>query len=239
MRLVHNRRVPNVRGLFLVFCAAQWQACAAIGSTQTADTVGAGRLQVGVEPGVTALVPRTSTEQPSLTPLFDVSVRYGAAERLDLGVRAGQSGLGLETKVMLTPRRWPLLVSVAPTVSARLEPSGEPLAIVGQTFSAALPLLIGVRLGPHQLVLGPRAQGFVFLPNDGARASYRVLMAGGSLAVALRISRAVAVMPELAVLLPLVQGGDAPRSGAGLPVQLKLGFLLGEPANLFTDVHTP
>lgn len=236
---MQNRRVPSVRGLFLVFCAAWWQACAAIGSTQTADTVGAGRLQVGVEPGVTALLPRTSNETPSLTPQFDVSLRYGAAERLDLGVRAGQSGLGLETKVMLTPREWLLLVSVAPAISAKLEPSGEPLAIVGETFSAALPLLIGLRLGPHQLVLGPRAQGFVFLPNDGASSSYRVLMAGGTVGVALRVSRAVAVMPELALLLPLVHSGDVPRMGAGVPLQLKLGFLLGEPMNLFTAVHTP
>lgn len=236
---MQNRRVPSVRGLFLVFCAAQWQACATLGSLQTADTVGAGRLQVGVEPGVTALLPRTSSELPSLTPQFDVSVRYGAAERLDLGVRAGQSGLGLETKVMLTPREWPLLVSVAPALSAKLEPSGEPLSIVGETFGAALPLLIGVRLGPHQLVLGPRVQGFVFLPNDGATSSYRVVLAGGTVGVALRVSRAVAVMPELALLLPVVQGGDAPRLGAGVPVQLKLGFLLGEPMNLFTAVHTP
>lgn len=237
---MHNRAVPRVSGLFLVFWVWGWQSgCAAIGSTQTADTVGAGRLQVGVEPGVTALLPRTSNERPSLTPLVDVSVRYGAAERLDLGVRAGQSGLGLETKVMLTPRAWPVLISVAPAIMAKLEPAGEPLSIVGQTFSAALPLLVGVRIGPHQLVLGPRVHGFVFLPNDGVSSSYRALMAGGSLGVAVRVSRAVAVMPELAVLLPLVQSGDVPTMGAGVPLQLKLGFLLGEPVPLFTAVHTP
>lgn len=222
-----------------MFCVGGWQAgCASLGSTQTADTVGAGRLQVGVEPGVTAL-PRASNERPSLTPLVDVSLRYGAAERLDLGLRVGQSGLGLETKVMLTPRAWPVLVSLAPTLSAKLEPAGEPVALVGQTFGAALPLLVGVRLGPHQLVLGPRVQGFVFLPNDAAATPFRVLMAGGSLGVAVRVSRAVAVMPELAVLLPLAQRGDAPLLGAGAPVQLRVGFLLGGPAPLFTAVHTP
>ncbi|MBM4778999.1 MAG: hypothetical protein GQE15_14940 [Archangiaceae bacterium] len=236
---MQNRRVPSLRGLFLVFCAVQWQGCAAIGSTQTADTVGAGRLQVGVEPGVTALLPRTSTQTSSLTPLIDVSVRYGAAERLDLGVRAGQSGLGLETKVMLTPREWPVLVSLAPALTATLAPSGEPVSIAGSLFSAALPLLIGVRLGPHQVVLGPRAQGFVFLPTDGARLPFRALMAGGSLGVALRLSRAVAVMPELALLMPLAQGGDVPAMGVGVPLQVKLGFLLGEPMPLFTAVHTP
>lgn len=237
--MVHNQVVPRFSGLLLVFCIAGWQSgCAAIGSTQTADTLGTGRLQVGVEPGVTALLPRTSNERPSLTPLVDVSVRYGAAERLDLGVRAGQSGLGLETKVMLTPRAWPVLLSFAPAIMAKLEPAGEPVSIVGQTFSAAIPLLIGVRLGAHQLVLGPRAQGFVFLPGDGT-GSYRVLMAGGSVGVALRVSRAVAVMPELALLLPVAQSGAAPPMGAGVPLQLKLGFLLGEPVELFTSVHTP
>lgn len=233
---MHNRVVPRVSGLLLVFCMGGWQSgCAAIGSTQTADTVGAGRLQVGVEPGVTALLPRTSNERASLTPLVDASLRYGVAERFDLGVRAGQSGLGLETKLMLTPRAWPLLVSVAPAIMAKLEPAGEPLAVVGSTFGAALPLLIGLRLGPHQLVLGARAQGFVFLPGDGS-GSYRALLAGGSLGVAVRVSRAVAVMPELALLLPVAKSGTAPVMGAGVPLQLRLGFLLGEP---FTAVHTP
>lgn len=205
--------------------------CVALSSVQPADTLGRGRLQVALEPGLSASVSRA----PVLPqPVMDVSLRFGALERLDLGARLGQSGLEVSTKVMLTPRRWPLLVSIAPALGGTVLLAGDTPAVVGQSFSAALPLLLGVRLGAHQLVVGPRAQVLVVVSNDASQPPLRALLIGGSLGVALRVSRAVTVLPELAVVPVVLKSGALPpgvpgiTSGEGVAVQLRLGVLLGE-----------
>jgi hypothetical protein len=208
--------------------------CVSLSSVQPADTLGRGRLQVGLEPGLSGLAEARTPLLPQ--PVADVSLRYGAFERLDLGARLGQAGLELSTKVLLTPRRWPVLVSLAPAVNGSLIISGTPPAVAGQVFSGALPVLIGVRLSSHQLVLGVRAQALAVVPSDATQPSLRALLVGGSVGVALRVSRAVAVMPELAVMpavlktAPFPLGVPGVTSGDGGPLQLRLGVLLGAPA---------
>ncbi|MBL8918975.1 MAG: hypothetical protein JNJ54_08970 [Myxococcaceae bacterium] len=207
--------------------------CVALSSVQPADTLGRGRLQVGIEPGLSAAVTPRAPLLPQ--PVMDVSLRFGALERLDLGARLGQSGLEVSTKVMLTPRRSPVLVSVAPALGGTVLLAGDTPAVVGQSFSAALPLLLGLRLGPHQLVLGPRAQLMVVVASDPNQPALRALLVGGSLGVALHVSRAVTVLPELAVAPVVLRDGALPpgvpgvTGGEGVPVQLRLGVLLGEP----------
>jgi hypothetical protein len=192
--------------------------CASLSQVQPADTLGAGRLQVAVAPAVSA----PAAEPGRLSPVFDVAVRYGAHERLDVGASLGQSGLVLSGKVLLTPRQWALLVSVAPFVGANLVLGGEPLRATATQYTLGAPLLVGLRLGAHQLVLGARVQLLAERPVDGAVTS-QTWAWGGSAGVVARLSRAVAVMPELAAVVPF--------AGPGGPVaQLRLGFLLGEPA---------
>lgn len=209
--------------------------CVSLSSVQTADTLGAGRIQVGIEPGVTGVA---SSQRVLPHPLADVSVRYGAFERLDLGARLGQSGLELQLKWMATPRGWPVLLSLAPFVGGNLiveGGAGRRPALGGPSFTAGLPLLVGVRLGAHQLVLGPRVQLIAPVSNDPADPTMRFVLVGGSIGVALRVSRAVAVLPELAVLHAVYRTAAFPDGlpgvGAtdGLPIQLRLGFLLGAP----------
>lgn len=206
--------------------------CVALSSVQTADTLGAGRIQVGIEPGVTGVA---STQRVLPHPLADVSVRYGAFERLDLGARLGQSGLELQLKWMATPRGWPVLLSLAPFVGGNLAVAGDMRGpvLAGHSFTAGLPLLVGVRLGAHQLVLGPRVQLIAPVSNDSNDPTMRYVLVGGSVGVALRVSRAVAVLPELAVLHAVYRTAAFPNglpgvsATDGLPIQLRLGFLLG------------
>lgn len=219
--------------------AALWVAlgatgCVSLSSAQTAETLGRGRVQVGLEPGVAG---RFDVGRHALTvaPASDVSVRYGALERLDVGARLGQSGLEVQAKVMLTPRSSPFIASLALQLAGqlRVDPS---LAITGQLFNLALPLLLGLRLGPHQLVLGPRLHLFASLPADATEAPGRVVAAGGSVGVALRVSPAVLVLPEVAVVSPLSPTPLLERTDTfsqltgGVLAQVRLGFLVGAPA---------
>lgn len=215
----------------LLTALALLSGCVAISSVQTADTLGPGRLQVGLEPGV-AGVAQQGPPSLVLAPAADVAVRYGVFERLDVGGRFGQSGLELQAKVMVTPAAWPVAVSLAPQLAGQLR-FASTLAVTGQILNVGLPLLIGVRLGPHQLVLGPRLHLFSTLPADAQEGGSRLLAAGGSLGVALRVSRAVAVMPEVALLVPIAAQGTMPaidtftQLSGGPLVQARLGLLLG------------
>ncbi len=216
-------------------------ACVAISSVQTADTLGAGRLQVGLEPGVAGVV-QTSTGVV-LAPAADVAVRYGAAERLDVGARLGQSGLELQLKVMVTPPGTRVAVSLAPHLAGQLRfvsnlsPESTPgVGVAGLLVNGGLPLLVGVRLGPHQLVLGPRVHVLASVPSSAAEPGSRHFATGGSVGVSLRVSRSVAVMPEVALLVPLSPGPPVATTdtfsqlSAGLLVQTRLAFLLGDSA---------
>ncbi len=214
---------PSLIGLAL--CAG----CVSLSSAQQADTIGEGRLQLGVEPGVSFGVDtRPLAVTPSPAP--DLSLRYGAFERLDLGGRLGASGAELQAKLMFTPRWSPFIASLAPSIAGQPRLSST-LAVTGLVVNFALPLLLGVRLGPHQLVLGPRLHLF----GATGAAPGRLFAAGGSFGAVFRVSRAVAVMPEVGVVVPLGAPADPnaldsyARLGRGALAQLRLAFLVGEP----------
>lgn len=206
------------------------EGCVSLSSVQPADTIGAGRLQLGVEPGVSfAVQGRPLGVAPSPAP--DVSLRYGAFDWLDLGGRLGAGGAELQAKARLTPRWSPFIASFAPSIAGQPRLSTS-LAVTGLVVNLALPLLLGLRLGPHQLVLGPRVHVFGATGAPPAR----LVAAGGSIGVVLRVSRAVAVLPELAAVVPLSAPADGleldsfTRLGQTALAQVRLAFLIGEPA---------
>ncbi len=218
----------GVAGLVLV------SGCVSLSSVQTADTLGAGRVQVGLEPGVAGVVAPSS--KLTAAPAADLSLRYGLFEHLDIGGRFGQSGLELQTRLMVTPRAWPVVVSLAPSIAGTFRVSSN-LAISGQLLNLALPLLVGVRFGAgHQVVFGPRVHLLGVVPSDPNETGRRVWAAGGSVGLAFRVSEAVAVMPELAVVAPLteralIEAQDSfSQLTGGLLVQARVGFLLGKTA---------
>lgn len=205
-----------------VLAAVVLSACVSVSSVQRADTLGAGNLQVGVEPGAIAQqvsVPglfyqgvRTYLPGPHL----DASLRMGLTDRIDLGVRAGFSGVELQSKFMLTDPGARFTVSLAPTAG------GSPAWL-----TAALPVLVGINFGLHQLVLGARVQGTWTFP-DGVSATNRAVAVGGSLGLAFHVSERLTILPELALAAPVAMerwDTNVPREWYLTP-QLKLGFLI-------------
>jgi len=205
-------------------------ACASVGGVQTAETVGKGNLQIGVEPGIQLAGGRPGLQ---IYPHLDAAVRFGVTDALDVGLRAGWSFLEAQAKWLLTERdHSKVMVSVAPTVGGVVLTN---TAELGGILSASTPLLIGIPVGAHQLVLGPRSQHFVFI-SAGGQPVY-LLTAGGSIGFALRFSDTLTLLPELAAVWPIYGGlpvtlRDGQNAdflygtqGTGL-FQFKLGFLL-------------
>lgn len=221
--------IEHVRRVFTLLLMT---ACASVGGVQTADTVGKGNLQIGVEPGIQLVGGKPGLQ---IYPHFDAAVRFGITDKFDLGLRAGWSFLEVQAKYMLTePDRSKVTVSVAPALGGVVLTSG-PASLSG-ILSAATPVLIGIPVGVHQLVLGPRSQHFIFIGGMYEKPVY-LLAVGGSLGFAIRFSDTLTLLPELAAVWPIFGGLPVTMSngtqvdylygamGAGV-FQFKLGFLL-------------
>lgn len=211
-------------------------ACASVGGVQTANTVGKGNLQIGVEPGVQVL---GGTPGLQLYPHLDAAARYGFTDRVDLGLRAGWSFLEAQAKWLLTEPNSPrVTISFAPTVGGVVltQNVSSPTDALGGILSGATPVLFGFNLGAHQLVVGLRTQHFVYLSGTSPAPTY-LLAVGGSLGFAIRFSDTMRLLPELASVWPVWGGLAVTRTdgvhadylygarGIGI-FQFKLGFLL-------------
>lgn len=214
--------------------------CASLSNLQTADTLGRGNFQVGVETGTlsaasTVAPVSVANGNPSFLPHVDVSARFGVSEGVDLGLRAGLSFLELQGKFLFTkPGDQHLAVSLAPTAGGLLLPGtgGAGSPVVG-LLNIALPVLIGIKTsGGSELVLGPRLQNLVLLA--GTSTVYG-LGAGGSVGFAIRFTENFGLMPEASIVVPLVgasafasQFTTASVTGNGLFFfQFKIGVLVG------------
>jgi hypothetical protein len=219
-----------MRALLLVVFVT---GCASISSVQSADTLGRGNFQASVEPGLWGGT--SSVSRVQVIPHVDGAVRVGVTDRVDLGVRAGMSFLEFQTKFLLTePQNPKLAMSLAPTVGGIFSAGG------GNTqegiVNVAVPLLIGFKFGGgHQLIIGPRAQGFVIFANGTASP---IVAVGSSVGFLWQVSDNFGLLPEVAVLLPVVGTADTSRmlfqglnTGAAF-VQFKLGLLFGRPRGL-------
>ncbi|WP_232293271.1 hypothetical protein [Stigmatella aurantiaca] len=231
--------------------------CVSISHVQTADTLGQGKFQFAVEPGIQGvgilseddagsssaadfddiddIDDGDSTFDAATYPHLDLALRYGVTDRIDLGVRFGFSLAELQTKFLLTsPDNPDLAISLAPSISGVYLGSDED--DVGYT-NLALPLLIGFKTdGGSEFVLGPRVSGArVSVGGDNANGSVNVLSVGGSIGYALRIGSGFRLMPEVAFSVPVVGSVNTSDSDSevlsgfdGGFFQVKLGFLFGE-----------
>ncbi len=203
--------------------------CASISSVQTADTLGTGRLQVAVEPGVWG---GTSSQGTRLLPHVDAAVRYGVTEKVDVGVRAGSSFLELGAKFLVTQPGDPrLAVSLAPAVGGMIGPlsdgTGGPSRL-GGFLNLALPVLVGFKTaGGSEFVLGPRAHGLFTFGSTPSMA----LGVGMSVGFMWRLGERVGLMPEVSVVAPVASNhekvGLVGLDPFGAFVQLKVGVLFG------------
>lgn len=214
-----------MRWLPLLLCSG----CASLGAMQTADTLGQGKMQVGIE-----LSEQASFSRDTLTvyPLFGTSVRIGVFDWLDMGIRVGPTGGELQPKYRFTPRGSPLTISIAPSFGvAILDTNGITLRF----YNIGVPVFFGVPVaGGHELVFSARFNDTIAYESAGSARGLLNLMTGSiSAGFAARVWRLL-IMPELAVGAPLwttserydVEGGAV--FGAGrMTVQLNLAVLWG------------
>lgn len=207
--------------------------CVSVSHVQTADTLGAGKFQFAIEPGLAgAAVISDDTNAGVYYPHVDLAARYGITDRVDLGVRFGSSLVELQSKFLLSdPNNPDMAMSLAPSVMGVFVGSGEDLDSVSY-MNLSVPFLVGFKTsGGSEFVLGPRVTGTrLTVGNEGA---INILSAGASVGYALRVTEGFRLMPEVGVSIPLV--GDVSSNndsevvsgfGGGF-VQVKLGFLFG------------
>ncbi|HZI07420.1 MAG TPA: hypothetical protein VEZ71_25605 [Archangium sp.] len=218
-------------GLFFLLSIPLWSGCAAMGTPQTADTVGAGKTRWSAQ-----VLAQRVTEPALLTtpvPLVAVGVPHGLSERVEVGGRASTFGLELSGKVELVDSEdSPWVVSLAPVVGVQqLAMRFDSAMAYSEQRYAALPVLVGWETaGGSQLVLGLRST-WLHCPGEQSLAlpAENAFALGGSLGYAFRVAPRERLMPEVAVMLPV---GPLPRAtelrweGAKPHVQFGLAFML-------------
>lgn len=204
--------------------------CASVGNVQRADTLGKGNFQVGIEPGVQMVVAGAAVLP---YPHLDGSVRFGITDGVDLGVRAGFSFLEAQGKFLVTRPGAPgTIVSIAPTFGGIFLGAGGAGAGL---LHFAVPALIGIPVGQHELVIGPRLQGYYASSVVGAGSAGLILAPGATVGFAFQASETVALLPELGIVVPVIGSVGA----AGVPgvttagiggafAQFKVGILIGK-----------
>jgi hypothetical protein len=222
----------------------QSTACISVNHTQTADTVGKGNLQLGVAPSYVRAVGDDSGDSGFLGGA-QAQVLYGAQDTLDVGARVGYqrlvadglgdssfSGFGVDvlSKFQLL-RKDTLRVALAPSLGfSHVGVSGSDVSSDGiNAVQLQVPLLIGIPVGEHQLVVGPTVTDAVFF---GGGDSSNALNVGATAGFALKIpNTSVRIMPEVGMLYPLV--GTVPGEGSSFNddgsfyLQFSLGFMFG------------
>lgn len=167
--------------------------CATVGTFQSADTLGKGGRQFGLEPSV--WWPKTGNETP--LPNVGMTARWGVNDHYDMGFRLGTSGLELLTKVGIVQGAHPITLAVAPSFGGLYAPYKGTTAGV---LAGQVPLLLGVNLARHELVVAPKFQVWHML---GGEERETAINAGGSLGFAIRLGKRVELIPEVAAVVPL------------------------------------
>jgi hypothetical protein len=206
--------------------------CASLSSFETARTLGRGKVEFSLEPGVGGALADPALAHSGLAPWApqgNVAVRGGVSDSVDLGGRVGTTGAEIQTRFALLPNGFSVVhLSLAPAVGY-FPPIG---GVRGFVF-AQLPLLFGVETGGgSELVLGPKVLDISY-PGAGRSSS---LFAGASLGFRIQLARHFALHPEVAGAWNVLQSpsGEAvllnatgQYSGAAAPliVQAGLGFI--------------
>ncbi len=237
MNLQQKSALPCICGVLFALGAT---GCTATGMVQTAQTVGKGGYEVSIDPGVTGAV-----VFPIPGPLFHAAFRYGITDRIDIGARVGTMHAEVQAKFLLTePENENIAVSIVPAVGA--------LVGLGEGTNGVhvpIPLLVGIKLGAHELTFGPRVQNTIYFSKTDAGESFSFysLGAGLSLGFAAQATNTFRILPELSFAVPLVFGGsDFPGSsapelenvyGVGFlfsTYSFNLGLQFGSPRKKFT-----
>lgn len=217
--------------LVILFVAT---GCASLNAAQTANTLGKGGLQFGLEPAVEALSGSNGLSS-TYVPRVDLALRYGITDTIDIGGKVGSSLFEVNAKFQFTdPRNKGLVLSLAPSLG------GIVFGSAGNTagaFTVKVPLLIGFGVGDgNQVVLGPNIQDIIVegSNSDGTSGIANEFGLGASVGFVFKAGEGFRLMPEVGILVPLVgtsaSNGSSTSAGissAGFLWQFGLTFLFG------------
>ncbi len=156
----------------------------------------------------------------SIRPVGDVGLRYGATREVELDARVTTLGLDLGSRVQLYRSPDPhqgLDLLIAPGLAYTAQ---DKLAI-------EVPVLFGINLGEHQIVIAPRLvyQMRLGVPATPGPVSY--LYAGASVGVSIQLDSHVALMPEVALLGQIYSDpGFTSNVANALGIQGAIGLLV-------------
>ena len=220
-----------LRVFLIAIIALVSTGCATMGSTQKANTAGKGNMQFAIEPGSLGVV---SGEGNGFIPIANIAFRYGVGERTDIGARVGMTSYELMLKHQFTPvdSSGPV-ISIAPTGSLFVAGIGGAGVMLGWLN---VPVLIGIPMGEHQFIIGPRVLDMFFGAGAGGEGGIvNILLTGSSFGFSIQASEQFALLPEVTFMYPVVGsagssaggGSFAGNFGTGAVVEFKLGLLFG------------
>ncbi len=163
----------------------------------------------------------STTTAPWLTP--GVGYHRGVTDRLELGARAWAFGLTnyLTTAGLALDGKFQLFKGVAWHIAVALSLKYHAVALADSPWhivAVEVPVLFGLNLGPHQLVLGMRVVDQL-LTGQGTN-PVNTAWVGAHLGVAIRVHPSAELMPELGVLYSPVRFNgetrDEQRTGASV-----------------------
>lgn len=197
--------------------------CATVGTFQSADTLGKGGRQFGLEPSI--WWPYNGEDTP--LPNVGMTARWGVANEADVGFRLGTSGLEILSKFGVVQGPTAVTVSVAPSVGGLYVPYKDVRAGV---IGGQVPVLIGVNVRRHELVLSPKVHTWYLLGGEDREFAINL---GGSVGFAFRLGKRVEIIPEAVAVVPVKSWplGEEPvalvQPGDGLMLQGGVALLFG------------
>lgn len=219
--------------------------CISLGTLQRANTAGKGNVQFGLEPVAFGTVVPTkpaatpsnstaATNVSSVVPSLGGSVRYGVTDTIDIGGRLSFAGLEITTKFQLVAptSEGGVFVSIAPGIGGIGLGAGN--ASFG-IFNVEVPVLIGIPMGPHQLVLAPKVQELVVFATSGADATGGgITFIGATVGAAFKLGDGFNIIPEFGLSYPVfgaagngTTSSSTVFSSGNFFYQVGVGFVFG------------
>jgi len=195
-------------------------ACQSFVPFARARTLGRGHWEVVAAPSVSGAV---SSDSILVHPQFDVGVRVGVHDRLDIGARAFTYGGSLTSRIALV--RAPsdergIDVSLAPALTYSIP----------NKLALEVPLLLGVNLhGGHAFVFSMGLTNQLFFPRGGQPWRLQpILFVTASVGFAWRIAPVVSLVPVIGVACVVARDPDVGTfTGNGVGVQAGVGVVIG------------
>jgi len=207
-----------MRGLTLSCLALTLlSGCYSFSNLGRARTLDQGRVEVWGAPE--AIVVATDTGA-SVRPIGEVGVRYGITDDVEFDARITTLGVTVGPRLQLHRSPDPgsgFDVALAPSLAYTYP---ERLAL-------ELPLVVGLNLGEHQLVLAPRVAYQVRLDVPNVPGPVSFVYVGGALGLALRLTPNLTLMPEVAMNTEVyADRGFSSNVSGGVGLQGSLGLLV-------------